>query len=83
MSPGCASGAVRGAFISLRPSHRWLFAKRCDPADIRAMAQPPVLTLSDVRLTFGGKPIFQGVTLALGRPNAPFWLGAMARVNPP
>lgn len=41
-------------------------AKRCDPADIRAMAQPPVLTLSDVRLTFGGKPIFQGVTLALG-----------------
>ena len=29
------------------------------------MAQPPVLTLSDIRLTFGGKPVFEGVTLSL------------------
>lgn len=30
------------------------------------MAQPPVLTLSDIRLSFGGKPVFAGVTLSLG-----------------
>ena len=29
------------------------------------MAQPPVLSLSDIRLTFGGKPVFEGVTLSL------------------
>ncbi len=30
------------------------------------MARPPVLTLSDVSLTFGGDPIFSGVSLAVG-----------------
>jgi ATP-binding cassette subfamily F protein uup len=30
------------------------------------MAPPPVLTLTDVRLTFGGNPVFEGVTLAVG-----------------
>ena len=29
------------------------------------MAQPPVLTLADVRLSFGGKPIFEGVEMAV------------------
>ena len=31
------------------------------------MAPPPLLTLRDVRLTFGGKPLFEGVTAAIGR----------------
>ncbi len=31
------------------------------------MARPPLLTLSDVSLTFGGTPIFAGVELALSR----------------
>ncbi|MEO0720825.1 MAG: ABC-F family ATP-binding cassette domain-containing protein [Pseudomonadota bacterium] len=31
------------------------------------MAQPPLLTLSDVELTFGGKPIFEGVSLHLSK----------------
>jgi len=31
------------------------------------MASPPLLTLRDVRLTFGGKPLFEGVTAAIGR----------------
>ena len=30
------------------------------------MAQPPLLTLSDVTLGFGGRPLFSGVTLAVG-----------------
>ncbi|MAK62736.1 MAG: elongation factor 3 [Ponticaulis sp.] len=29
------------------------------------MAQPPVLSLNDIQLTFGGKPVFEGVTLSL------------------
>lgn len=29
------------------------------------MAQPPVLTLNDIQLTFGGKPVFKGVSLSL------------------
>ncbi len=31
------------------------------------MAQPPLFTLSDVRLSFGGKPLFEGVDLALSK----------------
>lgn len=31
------------------------------------MAQPPVLTLQDVRLSFGGKPLFTGVTLSVAQ----------------
>ncbi|MFN4024053.1 MAG: ABC-F family ATP-binding cassette domain-containing protein [Hyphomonas sp.] len=31
------------------------------------MAQPPLITLSDVRLSFGGAPLFEGVTLALSK----------------
>jgi ATP-binding cassette subfamily F protein uup len=31
------------------------------------MASPPVLALRDVRLTFGGKPLFEGVTTWVGR----------------
>ena len=31
-----------------------------------AMAQPPVLSLTDIQLTFGGKPVFEGVTLSIG-----------------
>ncbi|MAI90377.1 ABC-F family ATP-binding cassette domain-containing protein [Ponticaulis sp.] len=30
------------------------------------MASPPVLSLTDVRLTFGGKSVFEGVTFSLG-----------------
>ncbi|MEO1494765.1 MAG: ATP-binding cassette domain-containing protein [Pseudomonadota bacterium] len=30
------------------------------------MAAPPILTLSDIALGFGGRPLFQGITLALG-----------------
>ncbi|HET7409361.1 MAG TPA: ATP-binding cassette domain-containing protein, partial [Paracoccaceae bacterium] len=30
------------------------------------MAQPPLLTLGDVTLGFGGRPLFSGVTLAVG-----------------
>lgn len=30
------------------------------------MAQPPVLSLTDIQLTFGGKPVFEGVTLSIG-----------------
>ena len=29
------------------------------------MAQPPILTLSDIMLTFGGRPLFEGVSLAV------------------
>ncbi len=32
----------------------------------RAMAAPPILTLSDITLGFGGRPLFQDITLALG-----------------
>lgn len=31
------------------------------------MAQPPLITLSDVRLAFGGKPLFEGVTVGISR----------------
>ncbi|MEO1328475.1 MAG: ATP-binding cassette domain-containing protein [Pseudomonadota bacterium] len=31
------------------------------------MAPPPLLSLTDVRLTWGGAPLFDGVTLAVGR----------------
>lgn len=31
------------------------------------MAQPPLITLSDVRLTFGGEPLFEGVALSLSK----------------
>ncbi len=31
------------------------------------MARPPLLTLSDVRLSFGGRPLFEGVTFALSK----------------
>ena len=31
------------------------------------MARPPLLTLSDVCLTFGGNPLFEGVSLALAK----------------
>ena len=31
------------------------------------MAQPPLLTLSEVRLSFGGKPLFEGVDLNLSK----------------
>lgn len=31
------------------------------------MAPPPLLSLRDVRLTFGGKPLFEGVTAWIGR----------------
>lgn len=31
------------------------------------MAQPPLLTLTDVRLSFGGKALFEGVTLSLSK----------------
>ncbi len=31
------------------------------------MAQTPLLTLSDVRLSFGGKPLFEGVDLAVSK----------------
>ncbi len=31
------------------------------------MAQPPLITLSDVRLSFGGKPLFEGVDIALSK----------------
>lgn len=31
------------------------------------MAQPPLITLTDVRLSFGGSPLFEGVTLALAK----------------
>ncbi|MEO1101980.1 MAG: ATP-binding cassette domain-containing protein, partial [Pseudomonadota bacterium] len=31
------------------------------------MAQPPLITLSDVRLSFGGQPLFEGVDIALSK----------------
>ena len=31
------------------------------------MASPPLLALRDVRLTFGGTPLFEGVTTWVGR----------------
>lgn len=31
------------------------------------MAQPPILSLLDVRLSFGGKPLFEGVDLAINK----------------
>ena len=31
------------------------------------MARPPLLTLSDIRLTFGGKPLFEGVDLVINK----------------
>ena len=31
------------------------------------MAQPPILSLFDVRLSFGGKPLFEGVELSLNK----------------
>ena len=31
------------------------------------MAQPPILSLSDVRLSFGGKPLFEGVELSINK----------------
>ncbi|MBA4226752.1 MAG: elongation factor 3 [Hyphomonas sp.] len=31
------------------------------------MAQPPLITLTDVRLSFGNTPLFEGVTLALSK----------------
>jgi ATP-binding cassette subfamily F protein uup len=31
------------------------------------MAQPPLITLNDVRLTFGGKPLFTGVSFSLSK----------------
>ncbi|MFN7164067.1 MAG: ATP-binding cassette domain-containing protein, partial [Hyphomonas sp.] len=31
------------------------------------MAQPPLISLTNVRLTFGSGPLFEGVTLALSK----------------
>ncbi len=31
------------------------------------MAQPPLISLTDVRLSFGGEPLFEGVTLSLSK----------------
>ena len=31
------------------------------------MAQPPILSLSDIRLSFGGKPLFEGVEFSLNK----------------
>ena len=31
------------------------------------MAQPPLITLTDVRLSFGGKPLFEGVSFSLSK----------------
>lgn len=31
------------------------------------MARPPILSLADVRLSFGGKPLFEGVELAINK----------------
>jgi len=31
------------------------------------MAQPPILSLSDVRLSFGGNPLFEGVEFAINK----------------
>ena len=31
------------------------------------MAQPPLITLNDLRLTFGGKPLFTGVSFSLSK----------------
>jgi len=31
------------------------------------MAQTPLLTLADIRLSFGGKPLFEGVNLTISR----------------
>ena len=31
------------------------------------MAQPPLLSLNDVRLTFGGNPLFTGVSFSLSK----------------
>lgn len=31
------------------------------------MAQPPILTLNDISLSFGGKPLFEGLSLTLAR----------------
>ena len=36
------------------------------PREIAAMARPPILTLSDVSLTFGGAPLFSGASMAVG-----------------
>ncbi|HAE25693.1 MAG TPA: hypothetical protein DCG58_00910, partial [Hyphomonas adhaerens] len=31
------------------------------------MAAPPLITLTDVRLSFGGKPLFTGVSFSLSK----------------
>ncbi len=34
---------------------------------LQRMAQPPLISLSDVRLSLGAKPLFEGVTLSLSK----------------
>lgn len=36
------------------------------PGRSHAMAPPPLLTLTDITLGFGGRPLFAGITLAIG-----------------
>ncbi|MFN3912234.1 ABC-F family ATP-binding cassette domain-containing protein [Hyphomonas sp.] len=42
-------------------------ASRRAPRYLPAMAQPPLISLTDVRLTLGSSPLFEGVTLALSK----------------
>ena len=42
-------------------------ARRGASGYLPAMAQPPLITLTDVRLSFGNTPLFEGVTLALSK----------------
>ena len=42
-------------------------ARTCSTRYIAPMAQPPLITLNDLRLTFGGKPLFTGVSFSLSK----------------
>ena len=56
---------AKSGIVSATPSDCPL-AKHLSLTEIARMASPPVLSLTDVRLTFGGKSVFEGVTFSLG-----------------
>lgn len=50
--------------------------------DMGCMPRPPVLTLSDIALTFGGTPLFEDISLAVHpRSIAPHKRQALSRMH--
>jgi hypothetical protein len=56
----------------LRPHH-----------DIAGRMAPPLIQLKDIALTFGGRPLLEGVELSVSASERVAWSAATARTSPP